>query len=165
MKLIKILSLVLVTLFTISTTNAQEITSVSLKTLDNKTVDIMDYIGKGKPVYISFWATWCTPCKRELDAVHEVYEDWKKEYDVEVIAITIDNTRGLRKVPGMVASKGWEFLVLSDVNSDMKRSLNFQAVPQSYLIDKDGKIVYSHSGYAPGDEYDIEDHLKEMTGK
>ena len=163
MKLIKMFAFLLISFLSIQSINAQEISSVALKTLDNKTVNIKDYIGKGKPVFISFWATWCTPCKRELDAIHEVYEEWKKSYGVEVIAITIDNTRGLRKVPGMVASKGWEFTVLSDANEDLKRSLNFQAVPQSFLLDGDGKIVYSHSGYAPGDEYDLEDELKSLT--
>lgn len=162
MKIIKTLSFVLIALFSITTMSAQQISSTPLKTLDNQSVDILDYIGKGKATIVTFWATWCTPCKRELDAIHEVYEDWKKDYDVEVVAITTDNTRGLRKVPGLVASKGWEFIVLSDVNGDLKRGLNFQAIPQSYLIDKEGNIVYSHSGYAPGDEYELEDKLKAL---
>jgi peroxiredoxin len=138
---------------------------LNLKTLDGKSVSTADYVGKGKPVIVSYWATWCSPCKRELDAISEIYPEWKQKYDVELIAITIDDSRNMAKVPAMISSKGWEYTVLSDVKQESLQALNFQTIPQSFLIDGKGNIVYSHSGYTPGDEFELEDELKKLSGK
>ena len=137
--------------------------SVDLKTLDGKTVNIKDYITEDKVTVMSFWATWCAPCKRELDAIMEVYPDWQEEYDVQVLAITIDDARSLAKVPSMVETKGWEYTILADVKRELQKSLNFQTVPQTFLIDKKGEIVYTHSGYSPGDEFELEDEIKKIA--
>lgn len=134
-----------------------------LKSLDGKSVEISDYVGNGKITVISFWATWCSPCKRELDAIADVYADWQEDYNMELLAITIDDARGMAKVPGMVASKNWEYTVLSDQKKTLMQSLNFQTVPQTFLLDQKGNIVYTHSGYNPGDEYELEDKIKALS--
>ncbi len=136
-----------------------------VKTVDGKTVSIADYIGKGKPTVVSFWATWCSPCKRELDAIGEVYPDWQEEYGVDLLAISIDNARAVAKIPGMVASKGWDYTVLVDTPQAFGQELGFQTIPQTFLLDGEGKIVYSHNGYAPGDEFELEDKIKALVGK
>lgn len=132
---------------------------VQVQSLDGKKVNLSEYIGQGKPVVISFWATWCAPCKRELDAIAEVYPDWKEEYDIELLAISTDNARGLRKVPAMVSAKGWEFTVLADPEQELMQALNFMAIPQTYLVDGEGNIVYDHTGYNPGDELELEEKI------
>lgn len=136
--------------------------SAEIKTLEGKTVNVKDYIGKGKPVIVSFWASWCSPCKRELDAMSEIYPEWQKEYGVELLAITIDDARGLAKVPGIVSSKGWKYTVLSDVNQSLQQALSFQTIPETFLLDGDGNIVYNHSGYNAGDEFELEEKLKAL---
>ena len=65
----------------------------------------------------------------------------------------------------MVAQQKWKYTILSDVNSDLKKTLNFPNVPQTFLIDKSGNIVYSHSGYAPGDEDELEKKIKKIASK
>ncbi len=135
--------------------------SVELKSLDGKTVNSKSFVEDGKVTVISFWATWCSPCKRELDAIADLYPDWQDEYDVELVAITIDNARQLTKVPGIVSSKNWDYKVLSDSKQQLQRALNFETIPQTFVLDQKGNIVYSHNGYNPGDE----DHLEEVIAK
>ncbi len=147
------------------TTDGNTLPSVDVKTLDGKKVNIQDFVGKGKVTVISFWATWCSPCKRELDAIAEIYPDWQEEYDVELLAVTIDDARGVAKVPAMVAAKGWDYTVLSDSKQELQRALNFQTVPQTFLLNAEGEIIYTHSGYSPGDEYELEEEIKKAAGK
>ncbi len=156
------------TAFTISNapaTDGNTLPAVDVKTMDGKSVNIQDLVGKGKVTVISFWATWCSPCKRELDAIAEIYPDWQEEYGVELLAVTIDDARGVAKVPAMVASKGWEYKILSDSKQELQRALNFQTVPQTFLLNAAGEIVYTHSGYSPGDEFELEDEIKKTAGK
>lgn len=136
---------------------------INVKTLDGKSVSIKDYTDNGKITVVSFWATWCSPCKKELNAIADVYEDWQDEYDMQLVAVTIDNSRAVRKVKPMVDGFSWDYIVLSDVNEDLKKALNFQTVPQTYLIDQNGNIVYAHSGYSPGDENELEDKIADLA--
>jgi len=137
--------------------------SVPVKTLDGKTVNTHDYTMKGKITVISFWATWCTPCKRELDAINEMYGEWTDKYNMQLLAITIDDARGLTKVPAMVQSKGWEFTVLADNKQELQQMLNFQTIPQTFLLNDKGEIVYAHNGYNPGDEIELEKKIAALT--
>lgn len=162
MKLFKFLSIVSVVCLTTSLFAQQSLPSVKVKDLKGKTIDIQDFSKNGKITVISFWATWCSPCKKELDAIADIYPDWQEEYDMELVAVTIDNARALAKVPGMVESKNWDYIVLSDAKQELQRALNFQTVPQTFLIDQKGNIVYSHSGYVSGDEYELEDKMKAL---
>lgn len=139
--------------------------AINVKTMDGKSVNIQEKVGKGNLTVISFWATWCSPCKRELDAIAEIYPDWQEEYGVDLLAITIDDARGVAKVPAMVASKGWEYEILSDSKQELQRALNFQTIPQTFLLNAQGEIVYTHSGYTSGDEYELEEEIKKAAGK
>lgn len=153
------------TLTGIAIAQPKTLPSVEVRTLDGKPVDIRDLAITGKPTILSFWATWCAPCKKELDAVAEVYESWQTEYDVQLIAISIDDQRAVAKVGPLVESKHWPYLILSDVNQQLKNALNFPSIPQTFLLDREGNIVYTHTGYVPGDEFELEEQLKQAAGK
>lgn len=156
------------TAFSVSNVPADDghtLPAIDVKTMDGKTVNIQDLVGNGKITVISFWATWCSPCKRELDAIADIYPDWQEEYGMELLAVTIDDARGVAKVPAMVASKGWEYKILSDSKQALQRALNFQTVPQTFLLNEAGEIIYTHSGYSPGDEYELEEEIKKAAGK
>jgi len=136
---------------------------VEVKTLDGKAVNIQDYTKEGKITVVSFWATWCSPCKKELNAIADVYEEWQDEYDMQLIAVTTDNSRSLRKVKPMVDGFSWDYIILSDVNQDLQKALNFQTVPYTMLIDAEGNVVYTHSGYSPGDENELEEKIAALA--
>lgn len=167
MKMMKYGMFAAATLLTIvvSAQSSKTLPDATVKTLDGKSVQIKSYVGKGKITILSFWATWCAPCKREMDAISEVYGDWKKDYDVQFLAVTIDTQRDLPKVKPMVTTKGWPYIFLSDAANQLKTALNFQTIPQTYLIDQKGNIVYEHTGYNPGDELDLEEKIKALAKK
>jgi cytochrome c biogenesis protein CcmG, thiol:disulfide interchange protein DsbE len=160
----KITSFLMLFCFAVVSANAQSVVPETyVKTLEGQQVNIRDLISKNKVTVLSFWATWCSPCKKELEAINEDYADWKNKYGVELVAITIDDTRALAKVSPMVKERGWSYTVLSDVNKDLMRALNFQAVPQTFVVDKDGKILYKHSTYVPGDEEELEKAIEKAS--
>lgn len=140
-----------------------EVPSIDLENMEGQQVDLKDYATNGKITIISFWATWCKPCKKELSNLKYLLPEWKENYDVELVAISIDNSRTSRKVESFVNGERWQFDVLLDDNQKTKRALNFSAIPYSMIINKEGKVAYKHSGYKEGDEYKMEDQLKAMN--
>lgn len=143
----------------------QKISSAEIKSLQGETVDLADVIQEADLTVVSFWATWCKPCQAELDAIADLYPEWQEDLNVQLVAITIDTRRQLSKVPGLLSTKGWEYEVYSDANNVLKNQLGFQAIPQTYVVDKQGNILYNHSGYTSGDEYELEEKLKQLAGK
>lgn len=158
----KILSLMIAVL-AVSTMLAQLPKNVSVKDLNGKTVDVSTISNNGKPIIISFWATWCKPCMEELNTIAEEYDDWVDETGVKLIAVSIDDARSTGKVEPLVNSKGWEYEVLLDANGDFKRGLNVNNVPHTFLLDGNGKIVWDHNNYAPGDEEELHEELLKVA--
>jgi thiol-disulfide isomerase/thioredoxin len=136
--------------------------SANLKTLEGQTINAKDLGKSGKITVISFWATWCSPCKKELDAINEIYEDWQKNYNMELIT---DDSRTAAKVPAMVQSKAWPYRILLDTSRELSIAANIQSVPYTFLLDKNGNVVYEHVGYAPGDEDELEEKIKALANK
>ena len=137
-----------------------QLPNVTLQDMEGTTVQTGSIENDGNPVIISFWATWCKPCLRELKAIHEVYPDWQDETGVKMIIVSIDQAQDANRVKPMVDGFGWEYEVLLDPNGDFKRAMNVQNVPHVFVLDGDGKIVYNHAGYVDGGEEDIYEALK-----
>jgi cytochrome c biogenesis protein CcmG, thiol:disulfide interchange protein DsbE len=140
-----------------------EIPSVTLKDINGKAVNIQDLIQEGKPIIISFWATWCKPCMNELTAINEEYEDWQAETGVILLAISIDDARSRTRIPTIAKGKGWEFEVYNDENGELKRALGVQNVPHTFILNKEGKIIWQHTSYNPGDEASYYEVLKKIA--
>ena len=120
--------------------------------IDNTTMNLHSLTSEVS--FISFWATWCIPCIVELNAIHEVYDQWKDETNVKLIAVALDDNRTKRRVKPFVSGKGWKFEILLDENQDFQRSLNIENPP--YTIVTDGiKILQKRNGYKPGEEKDL----------
>lgn len=142
-----------------------QLPSVSLKSIDGKTVDTAKLENGGKPFIISFFATWCKPCNRELNAIHEVYPDWQDETGVKVVAVSIDQAQNIQKVKPLVDSNGWEYEVLLDPNGDFKRAMGVNMIPHVFIVDGEGKIVESRSGYTEGGETHLIEKVRELLAK
>ncbi|MFT7588896.1 MAG: cytochrome c biogenesis protein CcmG/thiol:disulfide interchange protein DsbE [Limisphaerales bacterium] len=137
--------------------------SVELTSVSGEKVDLADYGKNGKITVINFWATWCTPCKKELNNIADLYEDWQEDYDMEIVAVSIDDARNKAKVKAYVDGQSWDYDILLDVNAVLRQKLNFQSIPFTVILDKDGNIVGRHSGYVDGDEYILEEEIEELA--
>lgn len=146
-----------------STASLKTLPSITLKDLNGNPVDISDYGRSGKITVISFWATWCGPCKKELKNINEYLEEWEEAYNMQLVAISTDDSRNTVKVKPFVNGQAWEFDVLLDVNQELMRALNAPNVPFTVIIDKNGNIVYTHLGYQEGDEFELAEKLEELS--
>ncbi len=134
---------------------------IKIKDLNGSLISASSLTNNGKPMVVSFWATWCKPCVRELNAINEQIVDWEDETGVKLVAISIDDSRQSARVRPFVASQGWEYEVYLDENSELRRALNVNNIPHTFLLNGAGEIVWQHNGYFPGDE----DHLYELVQK
>lgn len=140
---------------------AQEIPIAELETIDGESISSKIFTKQSdKPIVIAFWATWCIPCLTELSAVNEQIDAWKEKYQFDLYAISIDDDRTAKKVPTLVAGKGWSFSILLDTNQDLKRKLNINSIPYLIVV-KNGKIIYKKTGFVKGDELKIEKIIAE----
>ena len=155
--------ILLATFFTSSSFSQERIPSVNVKTLDGKTVNTASFDNDGNPVIISFWALWCKNCIKELEAISEVYEDWQEETNVKIIAISIDDSRNTSKLKPFINSKGWEYEIYHDPNSDFKRALGINSIPHTFLFNNKMEIVWDKVGYTDGHELELYEKVKKLT--
>lgn len=141
-----------------------ELPNTQIKNVSNgKKVSFNETVTPGKVTLISFWATWCVPCKKEIKNVREKMEGWQKEANFNFMTVSIDETRAEGLVRSYAKSQGWNFPYYIDPNGDLKRSLNFQNVPFTIIVDKNGKVAYMHSGYEEGGENEVFARIKELS--
>lgn len=149
-----------------ATVNAQstELPDTQIKDVNSgKKVAFNKTFEPGKVTVISFWATWCVPCKKEIKNVREKLEAWHKEADFNYMTVSIDETRAEGLVRSYAKSQGWDFPYFIDPNGDLKRSMNFQNVPFTMIIDKTGKVAFKHEGYEEGGEEEVFAKIKELN--
>ena len=143
--------------------SAQTIPSVQLKDLTGSTIDTGTIENDGNPIVICFWATWCSPCKRELNNYMDYYADWQDETGVKIIAVSIDDTRSTNRVAPYIMSSGWEFEILLDPAGDFKRTMGVINAPHTFLYNGEGVLVWSHNSYAEGDEEELYEELLKLV--
>lgn len=139
----------------------QDFPAVNVKNLTGETISTTSFNEKDKLYVFSFWATWCSPCIQELEAINEVYEDWKTQLNIEVIAVATDDSRTQKRVKPLVNGKGWNYTILLDANQDLKRKLSIANIPYLIIV-KNNKIVFIQNGHTPGAEEELLTKLKSL---
>lgn len=155
--------LLLAVLSAVVLTASAQLPKVLVKDIAGREVSTDTLSNAGRPFIIDFFATWCKPCNRELDAISEVYDEWVEETGVKLIAISIDQAHNINKVKPLVDNHGWEYDVLLDPNSDFKNSLGIVTIPYTMVVDGKGNIVYRHNGYADGAEEELIEKVRELV--
>ena len=143
------------------TVSAQQLPDVKVENAQGKVVSVRS-LAQGKPMIISYWSIACKPCIQELNAINDALADWKSEADLEVIAVSVDDARLKASAKAIAQSRGWEFICLYDQNQELKRAMNVSLTPQSFVVDGQGNIIFSHSGYTPGSEQLLFDKIVEL---
>ncbi|MGC6414943.1 MAG: TlpA family protein disulfide reductase [Bacteroidia bacterium] len=174
MKLSKILLGLLFTCssFVFGQNSYKSVPHISVQTINGEKIDFSSVIDSGKITVISFWATWCGPCIKELQAIDPYYnimdgddfseESWAKKYDMKFVAVSMDDARNVRKVKPKVTGEGWAYEIILDVNQDLARGMNCNNPPMTFIVNQKGEIVYEHQGYTPGAEEDLEELLEQV---
>ena len=135
-----------------------KVPNIRLKMINGKYAKLYDFLKDG-PMIIDFWATWCEPCKKQMRYLDLFYNHFKPT-GFNILTVNTDSPKSMSKVKPYVRTKGFEFNVAVDPNSQVKKRLKVQEMPTTILIDQDGTILYRHKGYVPGDEVGI---LKAIT--
>ncbi len=143
--------------------NPKRAPSFSSIDIENKKV-VLDSILGEKITLLNFWNTACRPCIKELNIMEELYKKYK-EKGFEIIAVNCDGPKTTNRVRPFVKGKKWSFRVLLDKERKIARLYKVIAWPTSFLLDKDGNIIYSKLGFTPGDEKKIEEKIKEFIGE
>src|SRR5690606_35812821 len=131
MKVFKLLLCFMVLVISASVMGQSKLPNVILKDINGKRVNISQYNTSEKPVIVSFWATWCGPCIKELKAIKEVYGEWQKESGVALVVVSIDVCRTRKRVKPQVKGAGWDYTILLEVTDELKRAMSVADVPYS----------------------------------
>ncbi|MCX6247560.1 MAG: TlpA disulfide reductase family protein [Bacteroidetes bacterium] len=136
--------------------------SVDIKDVKGNPFNTSAIENNGNPIVISFWASWCKPCIKELTTIADIYGDWQEETGVKLIAVSIDDARSSSLVAPLVNGKNWDYQVLLDQNGDFKRAMNVGPIPHTFVLNSKREIVWQHTSFAEGSERDLIEIIKKV---
>lgn len=149
-------------LLAVNTAFAQ-LPNITVENVQGESFDTKTITADGVPVILSFWSTSCKPCILELDAINGLYDEWQEEAPFKVVAVSIDDARSSTRAKSFATGRGWDnYTLLFDKNQDFKRAMNVNMVPHLFILDKEGKVVYSHTSYTPGSEHELIERISAL---
>lgn len=158
--------LLLFVAFAVSLTVHAQVPDVKVENVKGEEVSASFLLEEKTPVILSFWSTTCKPCIMEIDSINENYPDWIEEAAFRVVTVSTDDARFTAKARSMAQGHGWhDFIQLYDKNQNLMRAMNVTVTPQVFVLDADGKIVYSHTGYVSGSENELIEVIKKLQNK
>ena len=131
-----------------------------LRNLEGKRVTLKSLLGKG-PIILDFWATWCKPCLEAMKHLQLIYDEYK-DTGLQVVAISQDSPRSVSKVKSFIKGRRFTFSVLLDTNKDVYRKFRLYGLPHTFVLNKEGEIVFRRFGYRHGDETVLKKEIEEL---
>ena len=108
---------------------------------------------KGQVIYLDFWASWCTPCRKSFPWMNEMQNKYKKD-GLKIVAVNLDKSRDL--IDKFLLRTPAEFTIAFDPGGQLAQSYNLVGMPTSYLIDRLGHIQATHIGFRKKDKAKLE---------
>jgi len=130
-----------------------------LEALDGSTVSL-DQL-RGKVVFLNIWATWCGPCREEMPSMETLYDELRTNRDFVMLAVSQD-TKGRIVVAPYVEKNGYHFKVLLDPENKVGEAYEVSGVPETFIIDRGGRIVAHHMGAFDWSRPDVKDALRQL---
>jgi cytochrome c biogenesis protein CcmG, thiol:disulfide interchange protein DsbE len=159
----KVIFLFVFTLFLSGFLKSQTYSDFTLQDLEGNDVTLSKLLEKG-PVFMSFWATWCSPCKEEMKKVNPIYEKYKDSGFI-YLAINQDNQKSVSKVKSYIDAQSYKFPVVFDTDKRVFEAYSGKdEMPYALLIGKNKEILSVHTGFKTGDEVKIEEEVKAALG-
>jgi len=141
--------------------HASNLPDFELSAVDGDVVRLSDHVGK-EVIVLSFWDTWCEPCKMEMPHLERIYRAHKDE-GLLVLSIAMDDPTTVAQVAPFVRENHFSFPVLLDPNSSASNLYNtHKSAPYTVVIGRDGTIASEASGYSPGAEKLLEEHIVKL---
>jgi len=131
----------------------------SLKDLDGNVVSMASL--KGKVIFLNVWATWCGPCRDEMPSMETLYNEFKSNGDFVMLAVSQDR-QGKDAVRSYVDRNGYHFKVLLDPDNTISEAYNVSGVPETFIIDRHGRIVAHRMGGFDWSSSDVRDALEQL---
>ncbi|HUO06184.1 MAG TPA: TlpA disulfide reductase family protein [Candidatus Binataceae bacterium] len=130
-----------------------------LEALDGHTVSLQSL--RGKVVFLNVWASWCGPCREEMPSMQTLYETFKNNPNFVMLAVSQD-TQGRKSVAPYIEKNGYGFTVLLDPENQVGESYDVSGVPETFIIDQQGKIAAHHMGPYDWSRADVKQALQEL---
>ncbi len=135
-------------------------TDFNTKDPDGNDIVLSEFVAEG-PIILTFWATWCKPCIKELNKLTEM-NDFLNEHGVRVLAVCEDGPRTRNRVKPFAQKNGWDFTIAMDTGGGIKSIAGVADIPEFFILSTDMEILYQHMGYKPGDEVEYKEQIETL---
>jgi peroxiredoxin len=125
--------------------------------------DLQEHIGKDV-VFISFWATWCEPCKTEMPLLQRLHEDYG-EKGLKILSVSLDGPESVARVEPYIQTQGYTFQVVIDSDTSIAQAINPRAVaPFTMMIGRDGLVAKTIEGFQLSESEHIIAEVRRLLG-
>jgi len=139
---------------------AADTAEFALRDVDGRLVRLSELLERG-PVLVSFWATFCEPCKKEIPHLFEIEREFAAD-SLQLVLVSVDSPRSQKRVKPFAAGKGWDCPVLLDANGETMKKLKGTAPPYTLLVGRSGEVLAAHSGYTDGAEKALREEIARL---
>jgi cytochrome c biogenesis protein CcmG, thiol:disulfide interchange protein DsbE len=128
--------------------------SIEFATAEGRPISLASL--RGNVVLVDFWASWCGPCAQAFPAVEDLFQDYRTR-GFEVLAVNLDEKR--RDADRFLADRPHAMTVAFDPQGKSAKAFGLEGMPTSFLIGRDGKVRFVHTGYT---QKTLEDYRREI---